>query len=608
MRDAILDDAAARATAGVVDTRLTALQLSLAAFRLPILTHCAFNAIAAAGMVLLGHPVLAALLFVGASAFDAVQQHLLKRWLAASEGADEARGLRKLAALCAVRTLVYTAPTFAMATTGGAAELMFYGLQLATLLTVGVGASTLCRIVFWAFATPMAASIVALTAVLFDPAAAGAVLLNLLILLAIVGTISFNATTTISAWHKAFVQSVADRAVAEAAHEAARETSRARSAFLATMSHEIRTPMNGVLGMAQLLRRDEADPAQIARLDVLIDSGEYLLSILNDILDVSKIDAGKLAIVTAPEDLRAFLERVVGFWTPRAAERRVALGLQVAADAPERLMLDGLRLRQVLFNLIGNALKFTEAGAVDVIADAAPTGPDTVRLHIAVRDTGLGIAPHNLPKLFERFSQADGAEARRFDGAGLGLSIVKQLVELMDGYVWVESELGVGSIFHLEVPLALAHDEAPVAEPLAAAAPAPVASGELRILAIDDNAVNLLVLEQLLTSLGHTVAKAGGGEEALRTLAEESFDLVLTDIQMPRIGGTEVLQRVRAAPGPNRHVPMIALTADVTSGGRQHYLDEGFTEHSSKPIQLQDLLSSIDRAVSAKSERAEQVA
>jgi CheY-like chemotaxis protein len=278
----------------------------------------------------------------------------------------------------------------------------------------------------------------------------------------------------------------------------------------------------------------------------------------------------------------------------------VALELKLAPDVPQGVFVDALRLRQVLFNLIGNALKFTDNGSVQVVAEAASWDDDTVELHLAVRDTGPGIAAHHLPHLFDRFSQADESEARRFGGTGLGLSIVKQLAELMGGRVWVESELGQGSTFHVEVSLAVvpATIEAAVGAD-EANEPQPMAIETLRVLAVDDNAVNLLVLEQLLTSLGHSVSKASSGTEALRALGDETFDLLLTDIQMPGLTGLDVLQSLRAAPGPNQTIPVIALTADVTSGGRQTYLDQGFTEHAAKPIQLQDLLGAVVRAVNA---------
>jgi CheY-like chemotaxis protein len=305
--------------------------------------------------------------------------------------------------------------------------------------------------------------------------------------------------------------------------------------------------------------------------------------------------------------VRPFLERLVSFWGARADERGVSLDLEVAGDVPVVVLADGLRLRQVLFNLVGNALKFTETGSVKVLCAASGRDGDIVRLHLAVRDTGPGIAAQHLPHLFDRFSQGDETEARRFGGTGLGLAIVRQLVELMGGRVWVESTLGVGSTFHVELPV-------PVVEAVSATVeaggdePGAVGVGALTVLAVDDNAVNLLVLEQLLGSLGQTVVKAASGEAALQAMTEQVFDLVLADIQMPGMTGTELLHRVRATRGPNQATPMIALTADVTSGGRQRYLDLGFDEHAAKPIQLEELLGAIARATTPRAADAERAA
>jgi CheY-like chemotaxis protein len=226
-----------------------------------------------------------------------------------------------------------------------------------------------------------------------------------------------------------------------------------------------------------------------------------------------------------------------------------------------------------------------------------PNGEGAVLLQLAVRDTGMGIPPEHLPNLFTRFSQGDESEVRRFGGTGLGLAIAKQLVELMGGRIWAESEPGKGSTFHIKLPLALADGVRSPKAADAAAEAAPLTG--LRILTVDDNAVNLLVLDQLLSSFDHEVAKAASGAEALAALAQKPFDLVLLDIQMPGMTGVEVLQQLRAGDGPNRDAPVVALTADVTSGGRKRYLELGFTEHGSKPIQIQELMASIERAMAA---------
>jgi len=285
----------------------------------------------------------------------------------------------------------------------------------------------------------------------------------------------------------------------------------------------------------------------------------------------------------------------------------VDLILDIKPSTPAFVLTDALRLRQVLFNLVGNALKFTDHGSVAVVAEAQPNGEGAALLHVAVRDTGMGIAPEHLPQLFTRFSQGDETEVRRFGGTGLGLAIAKQLVELMGGKIWVESTPGHGSTFHIRLPLALADGPAQAMPKAGTDEAADMAAPPvgLSILAVDDNAVNLMVLDQLLSSFGHSVAKASSGAEALAITAERTFDLILLDIQMPGMTGVEVLQTLRATEGPNRDAPVVALTADVTSGGRRRYLELGFTEHSPKPIQIQDLMESISRAVAAAPARAE---
>jgi signal transduction histidine kinase/CheY-like chemotaxis protein len=573
------------ASAAVVDARLTAYQLTVGGLRLPVLTHYAFNAVAAGGIWMLGHPALAACLFLSASAFDTVQQALIKRWLAASVGADEVRGFRRLAVLCVARVGFYTAPTFALAAGGGLPEHIIYGVQLTTLLITAMGAGALSRTVFWSLTAPVVAQFVVLLAVRFDPMPAGALATSVAVLAVLLVMISESTVRAISTWHAAFLanvnivddlaaardQAVAERLAADSAREAARQANRAKSDFLATMSHEIRTPMNGVLGMAQLMKRDETNPVQAGRLDVLIDSGEYLLSILNDILDVSKIDAGKLEMVTAAEDLPEFLDRVVSFWGPRAGERGIALELRIAPDVPACVFMDALRLRQVMFNLLGNALKFT--GLMG--PRHRPAAPGRSR-HRRRHRTPSPAAPFR-PLLPGRRVRGPPLQRHRPGPCH------RQAVGRVDGRPRLGRERARPGI-HL--PRGGAARGGPW--------------GRLRLgRRAQRAAVNLLVLEQLLTSLGHTVVKAGSGADAMEALGEETFDLLLTDIQMPGMTGIEVLQALRTAPGPNQAIPVIALTADVTSGGRQRYLDQGFTEHAAKPIQLQDLLGAVVRAVSA---------
>jgi signal transduction histidine kinase/CheY-like chemotaxis protein len=572
-------------------------EITLQTLVFPIAGHLVFNAWWALGALLLGHPWIAASGFAGGMSMDLLQQTLVRGWLKRARDVDEAVGMARVAVLCAVRTVVALVPLGLLALQGGTAELMLAAITVVSLVALGQTVGGMSRLLFWAYIGPSLAGIGLVAVLRLPPGMLAGVLVGLASCAVIMWMLSNNTSQVILAWRAEYEAKKTAIGELEAARDEARHANRSKSNFLATMSHEIRTPMNGVLGMAQLLKRDEADPRQVERLDVLIDSGEYLLSILNDVLDVSKIDAGKLDISPAPETLSPFLQRIVTFWGARADERGVGLRLRVEPGLPEAILVDGLRLRQILFNLIGNALKFTETGSVDLVAAPIASAGGDPWIRYTVRDTGPGIADEHLPALFDRFSQVDDGEVRKFGGTGLGLAIVRRLSELMGGSVWVESALGVGSAFHVDLPVALA-------DPAAASAPAPVAKAAepealqpLRVLAVDDNAVNLLVLEQLLSSLGQTVVRAAGAREALAILAGEPFDLVLTDIQMPEMTGIELLEALRASSSPNQAVPVVALTADVTSGGRQRYLDLGFSEHAAKPIQLPELLGAISRAM-----------
>jgi signal transduction histidine kinase len=453
-----------------LDVDASAYQLTLAAMIIPLGMHIAFNGVSAVSMILLGHVWTAAAAFAASCAADAVFRWRIVRWLADSAGVDPAAGFRKLAALCAVRVSILLTPVVVLALRGGAAEIAYFGTVFCIFAVLAGSNGSFSRAVFWAYAGPAVVASAIVTLVAFPGARGVAIMLSVLSLATLLAIICEGTTRAVTGWHLAFSDSralvsdlevardhaVTEREAADQAREDARRANRAKSNFLATMSHEIRTPMNGVLGMAQLLKRDEADPAQARRLDTLIESGEYLLSILNDILDVSKVDAGRLEILPQPEDLPLFLDRVVAFWSARADEQGVTLRLRADGELPHHIWMDALRLRQVLFNLIGNALKFTNHGAVTVSASARPHGEAAVWLHLAITDTGPGIPADDLPRLFERFSQVDDSEGRKFGGTGLGLAIAKQLTELMGGRIWVESEVGRGSAFHIEAAFDIA--------------------------------------------------------------------------------------------------------------------------------------------------------
>jgi signal transduction histidine kinase/ActR/RegA family two-component response regulator len=587
-----------------------AYRVTLAGVTMPLRGHLCFNAFGSLSAVLLGHPLIGLVAFCLNSLGDALFQNRIARLRAAPAPEHVPQAFVRLALLCAARNGMILVPAVAMAVRGGAAEMAYLGVVACILSVLSVNNGTLSRAVFFAYAGPPLVACMTAVLVAFSGAPMVAIAIGLFTLALVLTAASNKMSRSIFVLSEAYSanqalvvelerardQAIAERAAADEAREAARRANAAKSSFLATMSHEIRTPMNGVLGMAQLLRRDETDPGQIKRLDTLVDSGEYLLGILNDILDVSKIDAGRLELAPRPESLRRFLGQVVDFWGARADEKGVALRLEITDAVPQGVLMDALRLRQVLFNLIGNALKFTEAGSVRVRIDAQPTGEASNLVRMSVCDTGPGIAAEHLATLFDRFSQGEESEVRRFGGTGLGLAIAKQLIELMGGRIWVESTQGEGSAFHIELPLADAEVQDIAAPPADTWAESDLLV--LDLLIVDDNAVNLLVLDQLLAAFGHRVAKASSGGEALEMLGRQAFDLVLMDIQMPQMTGIEALRLLRDSPGPNRGAPVIALTADVTSGGRARYVDLGFSDHASKPVQIGELVQVIGRVMS----------
>jgi signal transduction histidine kinase len=372
----------------------------------------------------------------------------------------------------------------------------------------------------------------------------------------------------------------------ESAERAAMSASAAKSVFLATMSHELRTPMNGVLGMAHALTAGPLNAQQSHQVDMLIRSGEGLMTILNDVLDVSKIEAGKLELEILAFDIRDLVDEVVGLWSQAAQAKDVQLICNVDPLAPTWVSGDPTRLRQVLTNLISNALKFTASGEVTV--RVGPAG--AAFLEIQVVDTGIGMSAEQQTRLFQTFSQADASITRRFGGTGLGLAICKQLTELMGGAITVRSAPGAGSAFTLALPLPAA------AEPeVAPETPCEGIAG-LRVLVADDNRINQLVARTILEAAGAVVEVADNGRHALERLAERVYDAVLMDVHMPDMDGLEALRRVRAGAAGAGDIPVIALTADVMHGDEGDLLACGFDAVQPKPIRPADLVRAIAQA------------
>jgi signal transduction histidine kinase/CheY-like chemotaxis protein len=379
----------------------------------------------------------------------------------------------------------------------------------------------------------------------------------------------------------------------DASEKQVKESARVKENFMANMSHEIRTPLNAIIGFTSLLKKKNlADADAVTYVESIQKSGNSLLTIVNDILDLSKFEAGMMRIESFPFSIRELLHSIETMFHEKAGEKSLALSVIISDTIPDILEGDATRLTQILVNLIGNAIKFTDTGSVRVYADNNGITNNTVKLAVSITDTGIGIEKNKLPHIFERFRQAEASITRKYGGTGLGLFIVKDLVQLQKGEITVESDPGRGSTFKFVIPCTIA-SAPPATEPDAINTIEPSAFLNGRVLVVEDNEMNQKLMKHLLTQWQLSFTIANSGKQAIEKLQEENFDLILMDIQMPEMDGYATAQLIRQQ--LKLDTPVVAMTAHVLAGEKEKCISYGMNDYLSKPIKEKELLDILTR-------------
>lgn len=449
-----------------------------------------------------------------------------------------------------------------------------------------IAASTYSRLAFLAMVTPM--MLVAATVVLLDPTATPAVKAVLLVGGAMV------AVNAMTAWRMAMAALLRERAIA-AEHERRRAeaeaTSAAKSAFVAVVCHELRTPISAILSGASVLERNAPDAATRIQTQLIGDAGSMMRNLLNDLLDLSRIEAGRLSVETVSFDIRQTLSDVLRLWRPDAAKKQLRLRVEGAAGLPRWVLGDPTRLRQILNNLLSNAIKFTPAGSVTLKVTVTPHGDGRVVVQLGVVDTGPGFDAEAAERLFTAFNQLNAGVAAKYGGSGLGLAISRELARLMGGELTVDSRPGEGAAFTLTLELEKAASPPPVSEPTLAG---------VRVLAVDDHVLNRRALEVILEPFGVLPVTTDSGEAALEILADQPFDVVLMDLYMPGMDGRDAVRRLRRESGPNQTTPVIAVTASATDKDWDDCREAGMEAHVAKPVIPAELHAALRQVLTSR--------